>query len=216
MISIDFYLLKFEQLKKQKSKASKTGNTKKKEDTKEPKEEANPQSREDDTVDNNEEPLNVERPRESIDAPSEKQDEISDKASPEGTLDVTPKPHSRQHSMSVQSKMRSSSFRRTSLSQGPLSPSVNGPKSPELPILSPEGDSVNSIYRKQAARLDDLERENKRLTKEAQETERKWKKTEEELEELREASGEVAELKSRAQKLEDQTDELKKMVSSLP
>ena len=106
--------------------------------------------------------------------------------------------------------MRSSSFRRTSVSQGPLSP--NGTKSPELPLLSPDSDSVNSIYRKQAARLDELEKENRRLAKDAQEAEKRRRHTEEELEELREASAEVAELKSRAQKAEAQIEELNKLV----
>ena len=122
--------------------------------------------------------------------------------------------HNRAPSLSVQSKMRSSSFRRTSLSQGPVSPGANGTLSPVLPVHSPDADSVNAIYRKQAARLDELEKENRRLAKDAQDAEKKWKKTEEEIEELREASGEVAELKSRAQRLDAQTDELNKIVTS--
>lgn len=119
-------------------------------------------------------------------------------------------PHNRQPSLSIQSKMRSSSFRRTSVSQTPLSP--NGTKSPELPAMTPDGDSVNLIYRKQAARLDELEKENRRLAKELQEAEKRWRHTEEELEDLRETSGNVAELKSRAQKAEAQMDELTRMV----
>lgn len=120
--------------------------------------------------------------------------------------------HNRQPSLSIQSKMRSSSFRRQSLSQGPLSPSANGTKSPDLPTLTPDSDSVNSIYRKQAARLDELERENRRLAKEAQENEKRWRKTEDELEELREASGDVAQLKARAEKADAQVEELNKVV----
>lgn len=120
--------------------------------------------------------------------------------------------HNRQPSLSLQSKMRSSSFRRQSLSQGPLSPSVNGAKSPDLPTLTPDGDSVNSIYRKQAARLDELERENRRLAKEAQDNEKRWRQSEEELEELREASGDVAQLKSRAEKADAQFEEFNKVV----
>lgn len=60
--------------------------------------------------------------------------------------------------------------------------------------------------------MDELEKENKRLAKDAQEYEKKWKHTEEELEDLREASGEVAELKSRAQKADAQIEELNKIV----
>lgn len=119
-------------------------------------------------------------------------------------------PHKRQPSLSLQSRMRSSSFRKSSMSQGPLSP--NKAKSPDLPVLTPDGDSVNAIYRKQAARLDELEKENRRLAKESQEAEKRWKQTEEELEELREASGDVAELKSRAQAAEAQMEEFSKVV----
>lgn len=69
-----------------------------------------------------------------------------------------------------QSKMRSSSFR-----QGPLSPAIVG-----------EGDTAPDIYRKQVARIEDLERENKRLAKEAADNEKRWQKAEDELEDLRE------------------------------
>lgn len=98
------------------------------------------------------------------------------------------------------------------MSQGPLSP--NGAKSPDLPVLTPDGDAVSAIYRKQAARLDELEKENRRLAKESQEAEKRWKQTEEELEELREASGDVAELKARAQAAEAQMEEFSKVVCS--
>ena len=120
--------------------------------------------------------------------------------------------HNRQPSLSLQSKIRSSSFRRTSLSHGSLSPTANGSKSPHLPPLSPDGDAVSEIYRKQAARLDELEKENKRLTKEADSAETRWRKTEEELEELREASSQVAELKSRASIATAKGEEVNKLV----
>ena len=108
------------------------------------------------------------------------QDEVAkEKADIMGTQLSEPKsettdrsPHNRQHSLSLQSRMRSSSFRRTSLSQGPLSPSADGAKSPELGAMSPDAESLN-IYRKQAARLDELEKENKRLANAGQEAERK-------------------------------------------
>ena len=144
---------------------------------------------------------------------SEKKDEEEGEAHLDNSPSAPAKPlHKRQPSLSVQSKMRSSSFRRASLSQGPLSPGANGTNSPDLSLLSPDSDSVNSIYRKQAARVDELEKENRRLAKEAQEAEKKLEKTEEDLEELRETSGEIAELKSKAQKLDAQTDELNKAV----
>jgi hypothetical protein len=91
--------------------------------------------------------------------------------------------HQRQPSISVQSKMRSSSFRQSSASGGPLSPSYG---------FSPEGDTAPDIYRKQAVRIEELERENKRLAKEASDGEKRWKKAEEELEDLREAEDDSA------------------------
>lgn len=76
--------------------------------------------------------------------------------------------------------MRSSSFRQGA-GPGPLSP----------PILSPEGaDTAPEIHRRQQAKIEELERENKRLAKETSESERRWKKAEEDLEEIREADTE--------------------------
>lgn len=89
--------------------------------------------------------------------------------------------HQRQPSISVQSKMRSSSFRASS--GGPTSPGYG---------FSPEGDTAPDIYRKQAVRIEELEKENKRLAKEASDGEKRWKKAEEELEDLREAEGDSA------------------------
>lgn len=120
--------------------------------------------------------------------------------------------HNRQPSLSLQSQLRSSSFRRTSVSQTQTSPPLNGGKSPTLPVLSPDGDTVNEIYRKQTARIDELERENRRLLKDAKEGEARLKKTEEELEELRESSGEFAELKLKARGADAKSQEIEKLV----
>lgn len=125
---------------------------------------------------------------------------------------VQTEPHKRQASLSLQSQLRSSSFRRTSVSQAPTSPPLNGSKSPILPVLSPEGDSVNEIYRKQTSRLDELERENRRLAKDARESETRWKKTEDELEQLREESGEIVELKMKARMADTKSEEVEKLV----
>lgn len=121
-------------------------------------------------------------------------------------------PHTRQPSMSLQSRIRSTSFRKLSISQAPLSPTTNAAKSPNLPPLSPEGDAVTDIYRKQASRLDELEKENRRLAKEAGDSESRWRKTEEEVEELREANGEIAGLKIRAEKADAMDEEAEKLV----
>lgn len=85
--------------------------------------------------------------------------------------------HGRQASISLQSKLRSTSFRHT----GDSATSAN------IPTL-PDGDTAPEIYRKQIQRIDELERENKRLAKEAQDGEARWRKSEEALEELREKS----------------------------
>ncbi|KAI0152907.1 hypothetical protein GGR57DRAFT_162072 [Xylariaceae sp. FL1272] len=77
-------------------------------------------------------------------------------------------------SLSQQSKLRSSSFR-----QGPLSPTGG--------LLSPDGETAPDIYRKQVARIEDLEKENKRLAKEASDAEKRYKKAEEDLADLQEA-----------------------------
>ncbi|KAL2807596.1 hypothetical protein BJX63DRAFT_411851 [Aspergillus granulosus] len=112
--------------------------------------------------------------------------------------------HTRQPSLSIQSKMRSSSFRQSSVSQGggggATSPTPSATlKSPSLslPPLSADGESVHEVYRKQAGRIEELERENKRLEKEVEEVTGRFKKTEDQLEDLREASVDVAELRER-------------------
>lgn len=75
---------------------------------------------------------------------------------------------------------------------------------------------MTDIYRKQAARLDELEKENRRLAKEAGEAEGRWKSMEAELEELRESSPEVAELRSRAQKADAKDEEINNLVRKVP
>lgn len=82
-------------------------------------------------------------------------------------------------SLSQQSKTRSKSFRAGSIS-------APGPLSPGLTI--PEGDTAPEIYRKQVARIEELEKEVKRLV--AAET--RWRKMEEELADLREAEGKAS------------------------
>lgn len=138
-------------------------------------------------------------------------------AKPVESQDQTPTtpraPHGRQPSLSIQSKMRSSSFRNASGS------AVNVPTSPVaatgLAPLTPEGNSMGEIYRKQAARLEELERENKRLVKDLDASENRWRKAEEELEELRSNSAQIAELKIRAERSEGKADEAEKLVRSI-
>ncbi|KAE8146496.1 hypothetical protein BDV25DRAFT_143631 [Aspergillus avenaceus] len=127
--------------------------------------------------------------------------------------------HGRQPSLSIQSKMRSSSFRKSSVSQGSVSPSpVNMLKSPSLPPLTADGESVQEVYRKQSTKIEELERENKRLEKELEDATGRWRKTEDQLEDLREASVDVAELKEKLLKAEErggEIEELKAEIASL-
>ncbi|EFQ97686.1 hypothetical protein MGYG_00725 [Nannizzia gypsea CBS 118893] len=117
--------------------------------------------------------------------------------------------HGRQPSISVQSKLRSSSFRQDS-KVPVISPSSSGVKSPPLP-LSPDGSTAPEMFRKQAIRLEELEKENKRLEKEVEVTSAKWKKSEEQLDDLREASTETVELKEKLAKAEKQAEEVEKL-----
>ncbi|KAL8747567.1 MAG: hypothetical protein Q9190_000551 [Brigantiaea leucoxantha] len=200
-----------EQLKKQKEKSKKSAGQKKKEEAQEPKEEvaeetASKEGRASDGL--LEQSSNVPGDGETAASSEEKTEQTED-------LGEIPSksPHNRQPSLSVQSRMRSTSFRRTSVSQTLGSPSLNGSKSPTLTALSPEGDAVTDIYRKQAARLDELEKENRRLAEGSRDFESRWKKTEEELEELREASSKVAELKASANKVQALEDDIAKLKS---
>ena len=114
--------------------------------------------------------------------------------------------HGRQPSLSLQSKLRSSSFRQ-STAGGPLSPSATA----SLPPLTPDEGTIQDIYRKQSVRLEELEKENKRLAKEVSDGEHRWRKSEEELEELREGSVESEALKVQVGKFRDAEAEIVKL-----
>ncbi|CAI6097659.1 hypothetical protein V2G26_003040 [Clonostachys chloroleuca] len=123
-------------------------------------------------------------------------DEKAEESSPAGTP-----------SLAQQSKLRSTSFR----AGGP------GVASP------PDGDTAPDIYRKHVARIEELEKENKRLEKESADAEKRWKKAEEELADLREAEGDdvpastggddIEKLKSDLAALERQNTQLQQQVS---
>jgi DNA repair exonuclease SbcCD ATPase subunit len=118
--------------------------------------------------------------------------------------------HGRQPSVSVQSKLRSESFRKSSGNQTPTSPTL---KSPILPSLN-SSEGAQEVFKKQASRIDELEKENKRLHTESQDAQSRWRKLEEELQELREASSDAVELKSKAEQADKTVQELDKLVSS--
>jgi hypothetical protein len=96
--------------------------------------------------------------------------------------------------------MRSSSFRQSS--GGPLSPGYG---------FSPDGETAPDIFRKQALKIEELEKENKRLAKEASDGEKRWKKAEEELEDLREAEDDSSKTKA-ASPVSRSSGELEKLV----
>lgn len=114
------------------------------------------------------------------DAPKEDPEIVAAEAA-EAVADQPTSPTTSQPSLAQQSKIRSASFRKGSMSaSGPMSPSIQGP----------EGETATDIYRKHVARIEELEKENKRLAKEATDSEKRWKKAEEELADLRETEGE--------------------------
>lgn len=140
-----------------------------------------------------------EDPREE--SKEETKDEPKEEEASEETIsELKSSSRPRQPSISVQSKMRSSSFRQASAGGGPLSPDYG---------FSPEGSTAPDIYRKQASRIEELERENKRLAKEASDGEKRWKKAEEDLEDLREADDGP---KTDATATPDPSGELEKLV----
>jgi hypothetical protein len=69
------------------------------------------------------------------------------------------------------------------------------------------------VFRKQARRLEEIERENKRLERELEDAQTRWKRSDEQLEELREACGDVVELKDRMERAEKKAEEVDKLVS---
>lgn len=108
--------------------------------------------------------------------PAEEEEEEEEDEEP-AELNISKQPHGRKPSLAVESRQRSESFYRLGAATGPLSPGVG---------VSSE------VYREQAHKIEELEKENKRLAAEVEENEKKWKKGEEELEELRESRGDVA------------------------
>ncbi|RYP30437.1 hypothetical protein DL767_006248 [Monosporascus sp. MG133] len=151
----------------------------------------------------------TESKQEPAPAPEEEEEE-EDKAAEEQAENPLSPTQTSPPSLSQQSKLRSSSFR-----QGTVSPTGFA--------LNSEGETAPEIYRKQVARIEDLEKENKRLAKEAADAEKQWRKAEEELAELREADvdgkkdnrsdSEVEKLKSELAALQRQNAQLQSVAS---
>ncbi|KAI1825268.1 hypothetical protein F4861DRAFT_203292 [Xylaria intraflava] len=126
---------------------------------------------------------------------------VSDEPDPEAAADEAAEepssPTQTPTSLSQQPKLRSSSR------QGTLSSTA-----------TPEGETAADIYRKQVARIEDLEKENKRLAKEASDAERRYKKAEEELADLQEADGDRPE-NSQVEKLKAEIAALQRQNTQL-
>lgn len=140
-----------------------------------------------------------------VEEESKADDGIDNKDVEETVSELSNTTRQRQASLSIQSKMRSSSFRQST--GGPLSPGYS---------FSPEGDTAPDIYRKQAIRIEELERENKKLIKDVSDGERRWKKAEEELEEIREAEDEPSTSTKDTAGGAGSPDEVEKLVLSRP
>lgn len=68
------------------------------------------------------------------------------------------------------------------------------------------------MYRKQSTKIEELDKDRKRLEKELEDATGRWRKTEDQLEDLREASVDVAELKDKLQKAEEKSTEIDSLV----
>jgi len=126
------------------------------------------------------------------------EEQPAEEAPAEAEEEPVPAPVTKTPSLAQQSKARSRSFRQGSISittgSTPLSPGG---------LISPVvegGETAPDIYRKQAQRIEELEKENKALAKEVRDVEKRWQRAEEELADLRERDlgdeGEVARLVS--------------------
>jgi hypothetical protein len=105
--------------------------------------------------------------------------QLKPKRSPRKLPPRPPKKSRLRHQVAIESRQRSESFYRAG---GPTSPTG----------LTPAGGVSSEIYREQVQRIEELEKENSRLTGEVDEYKGKWSKGEEELEEFREGRGDVA------------------------
>lgn len=187
---------KYELLKKQKAK--KAGGAKKKDD----KVETTAEAESSNAVDQSEEKPEGATAPEPIDPTSASLGPVDDDDDDDPSELPTSTPsHNRKPSVAVESRLRSASFYRGGEA---------GPKSPS----GVSGD----IYREQAHRIEELERENKTLASEVEEAKRRYQKGEEELDELREGQGDVAlavERGKEADKLKLEIESLKRQLAQV-
>ena len=182
-------------MKKQKAKESKKGATKKKEDK--PTTSAKTDESEPGPADDGTEPA----PQASEEKPAET-DEASKAEAEDVVVEDAPPKLARQPSVSMQSKQRSESFRNGSV-LSPVATDLRAGSGPTSPGLE-----VQELYKKQAGRIEELERENRAYKEQQEEGAARLAKAEGELESLREGSSDLAELKSRANQADKLTAEL--------
>lgn len=77
------------------------------------------------------------------------------------------------------------------------------------------GSDVQEIYRKQTARIEALEKENKRLAKELEGRSKALERSEGTVEDLQEGKEDDAELRAKAQRAEESDKEVERLVSEL-
>ena len=146
--------------------------------------------------------VNEETKKEGEEEQEQEQVNDGDEEQPE-SVEALP---TRKPSLSLQSRQRSESFRKQSTLHSP------GAKSPSaLPPLDSESE-VQEVYRKQATRIEVLEKENRGLREAQDEQTAKLSRTEDELERLREDSGQIAELRSKATTADERAKEVEKLV----
>lgn len=160
-----------------KQKAKKAGGGKKKEDKAEASADAEAPTATEKAEDKPEELA----PPEPIEATSASPGPVEDDDEPTDLPSSKPS-HGRKPSVAIESRQRSESFYRSGAAGTPTSPGAS----------TPGAGITSEVYREQAQRIEELEKENKRLASEVEENESRWKKGEEELEELREGRGDVA------------------------
>ncbi|KAI7218228.1 hypothetical protein KC333_g3725 [Hortaea werneckii] len=173
---------RFEQLKKEQQKKGKKGGSKKKED-KSVKDEAKTEVEAAEAAVGDEAGEDKETPEDDKKPEEDKEEDSGETAAKDEESSEKP-------SEPKQSKQRSESFRQGS--SGPLSP----------------GAEVQDLYKKQASRIEELEKESKSYKQQQEEGASRLAKAEEELEKLREDSSDVAELKTKSKEAETLKEEL--------
>jgi uncharacterized coiled-coil DUF342 family protein len=78
--------------------------------------------------------------------------------------------------------------------------------------LTGDGESVHEVFRKQSTKIEELEKDNKRLEKELSDATVRWRKTEDQLEDLREASVDGAELREQLKQAEEKVASIEALV----